>query len=714
MIKKRAGIISLIFTGLMFIQPVLALADEIPQEGEIIIDEVVTEENESEESVSEDSVEEEYQEFDSTLEVTAGALIVDNLADLLFHMTFNESPGSEIILYDEDNNELGKLMDNGLDGDIASGDLTYTCAVQVTPTEVGSRRYIAKFGGYESNIVELPVLKQPGTAEYDEYNQIEKIITDIENKYKGDYGYVMPSLYETMYEDVYQTMLSLQEQGYIIYIEYGEGQYVNIQTSGGLWMLFQTTAPPENTEPEDTDLAKARWTRKDDLNNTNKTQKLVLTSDTQRYEIFYYTGGNEANSEKIPRPHITLVSNKGEVYDISSGGTVGECTARNYNEVDNYDGVYYDVLYISGDDIAGEWNMDIAIPQNAVMFALLPTKVPDNWQTLVSEYKTEPLSDPILWMDDSENEDFIRKFPYIFAKAPKEPEVNNIQDVPEDTTKDYSGLITLITILGVIVVIVISVLISLKKKRRKRAERERRQESIANANEKVRNKRRKMDDDLEAVLALDDYSDDDFYADSGLENPAAGSVIENVIANEQNISVQNNDIPSEQPVPAPEPVSEPTTQPVETMANSVQQNTIPVTNDVPVPDPQSDIAPAPETGATISTGGFSLNQQPFTDAPDADYSDEAYENAMAEVKNKLINEQLQAKAHKEAEALAAKRAAEEAARQKAIAEAMPKDRPAMQNFNADMPAWMRQDAPAATAVNPSAGKKNVSTSGSFF
>ena len=691
----RVLIASAVITMMLSIGPWTVYAADTPED---IADPITAEEGDEEfETDPREVVEaEEGEETEDTAElfVNTGAIIAGEETGVTFYIDFMKSPGSEIILYNKDDEEMGKLVDNGEGGDAMAGDLRYCYSANILSDEPGTNLvFYGKFGDYKSKPIEIPVLPPPTEEDYAIEDNLEKMILTIEAEYTDETGCVPEKLYPKLFTDIHNQMLPLLENGTLRYEEYSETTGVNVQLASGLWFFYTPAPYPEITQPEDpTGVEATRWRMMGGLNQ--KTVQMVISADTQRFEVFYYLG-DEGN---LTRPNIKLQAPDGALYSASEPVETENFTLRvvNQTKLKDFPNVYFDTIYISGPNIHGTWNMSLTVDPECQMIAILPSEVPGNWRNLTVEYRTTPLSDPILWMDDTYDQRFINQFMYIFAKDHNTPGVNDVEPTQKPDDTDYSGYVKLASLIAFLVVAGVSVAIYFRTKNTKEASKKRR------------------DEDLESVLEADDYSDDDFYKDNA-DNDAYWDISEDSAA-DNNVNIAEERTGQEYSAPdsvqqtAQNPVQNniPPSFVVDNSANAAPQNAAPQPAGFSVQEnnqiQQKQSTPAP---AQRPQRGFSPHSEPFTEKAEIDdYSDEAYENAKAELENQYKNSQAVEQARIDEQIRQKQAAEEEAARLQAIEAAKPQARKPMQEFNKDLPEWMRPSAPAKPATK---GSQNGTT-----
>lgn len=225
---------------------------------------------------------------------------------------------------------------------------------------------------------------------------------------------------------------------------------------------------------------------------------------TSRYSVFYTADSNPSVSISSPSGTIYKC---GEKYNENTDGI--NVITRVKNTVSNYKNIQYDVIYITGITEPQTWKMTISGTEAIKEFFIVKTKVPNNWESIVQEYKTNP-QDLMLWYIAKDSKYYASDIKQIAKKDDKIPAVNNIKTTEEDEAppKDYTNLIKFCVVVAVIITVV---LVIKKLRKRKKAAIDTRQKKIDEENQKIKEKKEKENSKLSNILDEfdDQYIDDD-------------------------------------------------------------------------------------------------------------------------------------------------------------------------------------------------------------
>ena len=208
-----------------------------------------------------------------------------------------------------------------------------------------------------------------------------------------------------------------------------------------------------------------RWRIPDeDENSFSKSFDAYISSGTIRLEVFY-TADADA-------PEIKFLSSGGNEYSLAEGSkTLGKTIflVRDGYSVAGFPDIRYSVIYISNAEDPGTWGIDIKLNRRMREFALLTTELPDKWENLDTDYKTQPM-ELLLWYLAEDKVDCTRASSYtpddlikILSKDTSIPSTNEIDttnEVPLAPSKDpLSGFFmtfTIMVIAGIILIVFIT------------------------------------------------------------------------------------------------------------------------------------------------------------------------------------------------------------------------------------------------------------------
>lgn len=338
--------------------------------------------------------------------------------------------------------------------------------------------------------------------------------------------------------------------------ESAESDVIYVDENGNELIGFDPSSLQEAGDPvADTPQAvpqsaveKAHWIKGKER---QKSINVDIVDNVTRLEVFYVT--------QSEAPTIIFTSRNGNKYSTQEDSKDGDFqfVTKTGFKVKDFSGVQYMIIYIVAPKDPGSWVMTSSVADDTDLLVIVESTIPNNWEDLTSDYRTYPLGEPVLWMDNTASGSYVNRIVDIIRPDSEIPIVNQIQTSEPDPVpeKNYTIMVVAI-VLAVIVVIVVLILMTRKKNRN--AFDERRTESIKKANNKVKNKRAKQENDLEAILESheNDYYDegDADYSDAEYEDEEGDSDVDIVPMDvQEEEAVQNNDgqmMADQMPIPA--------------------------------------------------------------------------------------------------------------------------------------------------------------------
>ena len=257
-------------------------------------------------------------------------------------------------------------------------------------------------------------------------------------------------------------------------------------------------------------IAEKRW----DISkgkDRSKTGNYTIPSETTRFEVFY-------NKDALA-PEITFVTTSGFLYKTTQDVYTDPVTGARYetrrgNQVGDYSDMAYMVIYITKPSDPGLWKINIDLDDDTDTFLMVKTEVPNDFMTLVKEYKMYVI-DTVIWAIDSSKADYKLSNLVDMAAAEKRPEENDIKDTEPPVQEKTDPLVYVIIFL-VIAIIGFTVFIILNIKSSNNTKEEISKKKVKNANKKYKKKKSKENDYLDDLMEQynDDYSDDEFNNNS--------------------------------------------------------------------------------------------------------------------------------------------------------------------------------------------------------
>lgn len=264
--------------------------------------------------------------------------------------------------------------------------------------------------------------------------------------------------------------------------------------------------PYEKPEEEKSEVERLRWDISEGMPRT-KTFNIPVPSHTIRMEFFY--------SAKAPAPIYNFRSTYGSVY--GSNNTKDRFTDGDFTflkrvglPVNDYSDMRYDVVYISNPPDTGKWELTIILDEDETEFFALSSAVPENWETMRTDYKTAPI-EILTWAIDSTVSSYKASDITQIVARENPPAGDNIQAVPAPTEEPFFTPIRIAVFALIITVAIVAFLIfKVNKDTKEKAETIQRKR-IEKANTKFSQLKKNEDDSLEEYMNSfsDDYTDDE-------------------------------------------------------------------------------------------------------------------------------------------------------------------------------------------------------------
>lgn len=154
----------------------------------------------------------------------------------------------------------------------------------------------------------------------------------------------------------------------------------------------QTGIPRLDQYTDVPDTENTRWRIPDDnIQSYNRRFEAYISSGTIRLEIFYTVDADI--------PEIVFTSSGGNQYSMTEGSkNLGKTVfkVKNGYSVSDFPDIKYSIIYISNAEDPGKWDIDINLNNGIKEFAMLTTEIPAGWETLDTDYKTQP-KELLLW-----------------------------------------------------------------------------------------------------------------------------------------------------------------------------------------------------------------------------------------------------------------------------------------------------------------------------
>ncbi len=132
---------------------------------------------------------------------------------------------------------VGEMHDDGMDGDIAANDGTYTYVYSFTSENANSINYFAKSQGVISDNITIYIFDTPTEETKEEVLTVEQKVSDIETEFLNSEGYVLSDKVSDVLYQVEDYVKELYENGDVISYEVTESSVV-YKLSNGMTMVY--------------------------------------------------------------------------------------------------------------------------------------------------------------------------------------------------------------------------------------------------------------------------------------------------------------------------------------------------------------------------------------------------------------------------------------------------------------------------------------------
>lgn len=182
----------------------------------------------------------------SEFSVNENYFVCDEDSDMLF--TVKSNGKADIELYKNDSELVGKMNDDGKDGDAVENDGIYTCKIteKVEEDNTVTYNYVAKSGGATSEVADITFfakLTEETAKEAEEnYNSVNEDIANIEKEFADSTGYVPDDKYEEVTEKITEKLDEYIEDDSVLLYEV-EDNSIYIKFLSGLATVYEPSIP---------------------------------------------------------------------------------------------------------------------------------------------------------------------------------------------------------------------------------------------------------------------------------------------------------------------------------------------------------------------------------------------------------------------------------------------------------------------------------------
>lgn len=142
--------------------------------------------------------------------------------------------------------KVGRMHDDGKDGDLVADDQIYTYVMTVDLQEKGTKQFFAQADGSNSAPVSIYSFERPTEEEKEEMKQdycdVQQAIQEIETQYADENGYIEPDNVKNIMENVASSAKKYKSEGIILFYEI-EGQSIYMKFASGLTMMYEPLQP---------------------------------------------------------------------------------------------------------------------------------------------------------------------------------------------------------------------------------------------------------------------------------------------------------------------------------------------------------------------------------------------------------------------------------------------------------------------------------------
>lgn len=249
-------------------------------------------------------------QYDKILDTSSNEIVLDNLStdetyflvdreySIMFTVSAKGNPES-VDLCNEDN-VIGAMHDDGLNGDASANDGIYSFILTTSSAEANSVDYYAKAGNTTSEDITIYYFDKPTETSYEEFMSVQEKLNEIENNHADDTGYVPEESKQIVMDEIEDYLDEAVADGIILLYEI-EDYSVYIKLTSGLPLIFQISSEAVSADGTDVSLSYVSYQPSPDVASENVRR---VTTEIAEY---FDTNVSTFDSEEVTLDRIKFI-----------------------------------------------------------------------------------------------------------------------------------------------------------------------------------------------------------------------------------------------------------------------------------------------------------------------------------------------------------------------------------------------------------------------
>jgi len=225
----------------------------------------------------------------------------------------------KIELYKDEDEFVGIMRDDGLDGDVVANDGTYTYVVEQTVISdmLQSNVYYCKSNGHTSNDVTIyyfaQLTEESAIKAREDYNYVQQQIADIEQKYVDESGYVPDKDYSSLISEIKIELDETVAKGIVIFYKI-EDSNIYVKFTSGLTFVYEPDSYGTSAIGSDIQLTFSTYQPNPDVSESELYDHINNLAD------FFNTSSNTYEGSEVTLSLIKSMSSNQVIFWNGHGG----------------------------------------------------------------------------------------------------------------------------------------------------------------------------------------------------------------------------------------------------------------------------------------------------------------------------------------------------------------------------------------------------------
>lgn len=238
--------------------------------------------------------------------------VVDDEFTITFTVDVNGNVDSTN-LYSGDNNFVGVMHDDGINGDDIANDGTYTYELTTNEDIAGAYEYYAKAGDSISEITTIYFFARPTESLQQEFIEVQQNLGIIASKYEDESEYVPENLKQKVMDEVHTYLAELMSNETILLYEI-EDNSAYIKFLSGLTLMFEIPAKDVSGDGTDVELDYITYQPHPDIYQES------LSSYVDEVADYFYSESSHSESEEVTLDQVKSIGSNQVVLWNGHGG----------------------------------------------------------------------------------------------------------------------------------------------------------------------------------------------------------------------------------------------------------------------------------------------------------------------------------------------------------------------------------------------------------